>query len=117
MSRKILGFIIAVVLTFTLVGCTANNNKDNGKIKIITTLFPQYDFAKQIVGDKGDVELLLPPGVESHTYDPSASDIVNIGKADMFIYTENIWKYGQIRLLKILKAKMLKLWMFQKELL
>lgn len=109
MSRKILGFIIAVVLTFTLVGCTANNNKDNGKIKIITTLFPQYDFAKQIVGDKGDVELLLPPGVESHTYDPSASDIVNIGKADMFIYTGEYMEVWADKVIKNIKGKDVKI--------
>jgi len=57
------------------------------KPRIIATLFPQYDFTKQIVRDRAHVELLLPPGAESHTYEPSPADIIKINKADVFIYT------------------------------
>jgi len=60
---------------------------DNGKIQIVATLFPQYDFARQIAGDKAVITLLLPPGVESHSYEPAPSDIIKIGSADLFIYT------------------------------
>ena len=66
---------------------TEAKNDDNGKLKIISTLFPQYDFARQIAGDKADVSLLLPPGTESHSFDPKPGDIVNIYNADLFIYT------------------------------
>lgn len=58
-----------------------------GKIQVIATLFPQYDFARQIGGERVEVRLLLPPGVESHSFEPSASDIISIGEADLFIYT------------------------------
>ena len=63
--------------------------KDSGseKIQIVATLFPQYDFARQIAGDKADVRLLLPPGVESHSYEPTPSDIIKINDSDLFIYT------------------------------
>ncbi len=58
-----------------------------GKLKIVATLFPQYDFARQIAGDYADVTLLLPPGMESHSYDLRPSDMIKIKKSDMFIYT------------------------------
>lgn len=57
------------------------------KIHVITTLFPLYDFAKNIGQDKVDVVLLLPPGVEPHGFEPKPDDIVRINKADLFIYT------------------------------
>jgi len=59
----------------------------NGKIQVVTTLFPQYDFARAIGKDKAEVTLLLPPGVESHSYDPTPKDVVRIQKADLFIFT------------------------------
>ncbi len=61
--------------------------ENTGKPVITATLFPQYDFAKQIVKDRAVVVMLLPPGAESHTYEPSPADILKIGKSDMFIYT------------------------------
>jgi zinc transport system substrate-binding protein len=57
------------------------------KIKVVTTLFPMYDFAKNIGQDKVDVLLLLPPGVEAHAYEPKPSDIVKINESNIFIYT------------------------------
>lgn len=56
-------------------------------LKVIATLFPQYDFTRQIAGDKAEVRLLLPPGAESHSYEPTPSDMKNIANADLFIYT------------------------------
>ena len=57
------------------------------KISIVTTLFPHYDFAKVIGGNKVDVTLLLPPGVEAHAYEPKPSDILKIRNAHVFVYT------------------------------
>jgi zinc transport system substrate-binding protein len=57
------------------------------KLKVITTLFPIYDMAKHIGADKADVSLLLPPGVEAHSFEPKPSDIVKINEADIFVYT------------------------------
>ncbi len=98
--KKILTVILVVLLTTALFGCTQNQkasdlnlsenkneNIENEKIKIVTTLFPQYDFARQIAGDKAEVTLLLPPGAESHSFEPTPSDIITINKADIFIYT------------------------------
>ena len=61
--------------------------KENNKIQIIATLFPQYDFAKHIVGDKADVKLLLSSGVETHNYEPTPKDMILINNSDIFLYT------------------------------
>lgn len=89
--------IIAVLLTFFLIigaifialGNINKDNKQRDKITVVTSLFPEYDFVKQIGKDKVDVKILLPPGTESHTYEPTPKDIVSINEADMFIYTSN----------------------------
>jgi ABC-type Zn uptake system ZnuABC Zn-binding protein ZnuA len=57
------------------------------KIKVVATIFPNYDFTKQIGKDKVDVVKLLPPGVEAHGFEPRPKDVVTINKADVFVYT------------------------------
>ncbi len=58
----------------------------NEKISIVATAFAQYDFARQIVGEHADVIMLLSPGEESHTYEPTPEDILKIRECDVFIY-------------------------------
>lgn len=64
-----------------------STEKAKQKVNVITTLFPLYDMAKHIGGDKAEVFLLLPPGVEAHSFEPKPGDLVKINKADVFIYT------------------------------
>jgi zinc transport system substrate-binding protein len=94
--KKTLTFLIAaVLLIFLLTGCSPDRDKDvpavesakSDKIQVVATLFPQYDFTRQIAGDKAEVTLLLPPGVESHSYEPTPSDVIKISQSDLFIYT------------------------------
>lgn len=59
----------------------------HAKITIVTTLFPFYDFANQIGGEHVEVSLLLPPGVEAHSYAPTPKDMMRIKNADLFLYT------------------------------
>lgn len=54
---------------------------------IVASLFPQYDFARQITNGLMDVKLLLPPGTESHTYEPTPADVIELNKSALFIYT------------------------------
>ncbi|MBR5273281.1 MAG: zinc ABC transporter substrate-binding protein [Clostridia bacterium] len=84
--KKILCLILTILTLVSLTAC-GGENVGSEKIQIITSLFPHYDFARQIVGDKAEVTLLLKPGMESHTYDPSTADIYKITSADLFIYT------------------------------
>ncbi len=84
-------FIIFLVLIIPLIcaSCKKKENQINGqkKLNIITTLFPVYDFTRNISGDKAHVSLLLPPGVEPHGFEPKPGDMLNINSADIFIYT------------------------------
>ncbi len=57
------------------------------RLRIVTTIFPQFDFAREIGGGKADVAMLLKPGMESHSYEPSPRDIQSIQNSDLFIYT------------------------------
>lgn len=56
-------------------------------LQVVTTLFPLYDFTRQVGQDKVTVMLLLPPGVEAHTFEPKPSDIIKINKSDVFLFT------------------------------
>ena len=80
-------------------------SKTREKPRIIATLFPQYDFTKQIVRDRAEVQLLLPPGAESHTYEPSPADIIKISKADMFIYTGRHMEHWAEKIISSVKGQ------------
>jgi zinc transport system substrate-binding protein len=93
MKNKIIVGIIALVaivggmIALSQIKGTKQKNIDAGKIKITTTLFPLYDMAKNIGADKADVSLLVPPGVEPHTFEPKPNDIIKINEANCFVYT------------------------------
>jgi zinc transport system substrate-binding protein len=57
------------------------------RLTVVTTLFPLYDFARNVAGSRADVTLLLPPGVEAHSWEPRPQDVVRIHRADIFVYT------------------------------
>lgn len=83
-----------LVCCLILIACSkdqqpASNQKseNSGKLSVVTTLFPIYDFARSIGGTKADVSLLLPPGVEAHAFEPRPSDAVKTARAGLFIYT------------------------------
>lgn len=94
-GKRTLGLAGCLLLAaFLFAGCGPKQEEpekgvsgETGKIQVIATLFPQYDFARQVGGEHVQVQLLLPPGMESHSFEPSASDIISIGEADLFIYT------------------------------
>lgn len=78
--------ILCLLAASLAVGCVPRA-EDSGRLQITATLFPQYDFCRQIAGDRAEVTLLLPPGMESHNYEPSVSDILSIAQSDLFVYT------------------------------
>lgn len=85
--KKILAAVTAIALGASLCGCSGGETADSAdKPLIITTIFPEYDFARQVFGDTAEVRMLLKPGQESHSYDPSAKDIVEINGCDLFVY-------------------------------
>lgn len=56
------------------------------KLLVVTTIFPSYDFVRAIAGDKVELKLLLPPGAESHSFEPSPQDLIQAENSDLFIY-------------------------------
>ncbi|MDR0487725.1 MAG: metal ABC transporter substrate-binding protein [Treponema sp.] len=88
MKRAILLLITLAALLSGVVSCRPNKNAaaQNGKINITVTNFPPYDFVRQIAGDRVNLNMLLPPGSESHSFEPSPRDIITIQNSDIFIY-------------------------------
>ncbi len=82
-ERKL--FIVLLSLIF-LFGPKAFSEDSSKKIKIVTSVFPLMEFAGAVVGERGEVSLLLPPGAEIHTWQPRPSDIVRLSSADLFVY-------------------------------
>ena len=84
---KWIGVSIASLLVSLCASC--GTSSDDGKIDIIATIFPEYDWVMNVVGDKKEdinVKLLLDNGVDLHSYQPSFKDITSISKCDLFIY-------------------------------
>lgn len=88
-AALIMAFLLCLI---PLASCADEPDQEpNGadKLTVIATIFPQYDLARAIVGDKAEVTMLLAPESESHTYSPSMADIASVSEADLFIYTGN----------------------------
>lgn len=87
--RSTLIIAISLVLIATLLTSCKGEDKNNGKLKVVTTIFPVYDWTEQIVGEKDkdvDVSMLLSNGTDLHSYQPTAKDIKKIANCDVFIY-------------------------------
>ena len=92
--KRIASFFMALALAFSLTACTVPVEKaDDGKLQIVATLFPYYDFARAIVGDRADVTLLLSPGREAHSFEPTPLDAVTISESDVFLYNGGEGEY------------------------
>lgn len=96
--------MLALLLILALAGCQkttpASSTDTTKKITVITTLFPLYEFARGICGDRGEVSLLLPPGVESHSFEPQPADLARISKADLFVFTNAAMEPWALKLVK-----------------
>ncbi len=89
MKKLISIFAALSFLISTFSGCSQQSfYSDSEKLSIVTTIFPEYDWVNQIVGDSQnfDVSLLIKNGVDLHSYQPSVDDIAKISTCDIFIY-------------------------------
>lgn len=82
--------ILLAMLCALLSGCGAQSEPEGEGISVVATVFAPYDFARQLVGELGEVTLLLPPGSEAHSYEPSPKDIIEIQNCDLFIYVGGV---------------------------
>ncbi len=102
--RKLMVCLCAVMLVTG--GCSVTGGKDqtsgqdktDNRIKVVTTLFPYYDFARQVGGKYADVSLILPAGMDTHSFEPTAADMIRMGQADLILYNggENEQWVGQV---------------------
>ncbi|KLI25665.1 metal ABC transporter substrate-binding protein [Brachyspira hyodysenteriae] len=88
MQKKILIFL--TILLFSITSCNdanKNNNKtSNGKINVVATIFPIYDFTKNIALDNINLQMIIKPGIEIHSFNTTPADVIDIQNADVFIY-------------------------------
>lgn len=91
MWKKTLIWLIVSILSLSLfagcsVGKTAQAPSESEKLKVVTTIFPCYDLARAVAGERADLSMLVRPGAEIHSFDPSPQDILAVKNADVFIY-------------------------------
>ena len=84
--RRLRAFLLALTVAAGLCGCGRKPLQDNGKLRVVCTLFPYYDFVRQIGGDDVDVTLVVPAGRETHSFEPTPLDVIRISEADVFVY-------------------------------
>lgn len=115
--KKLVSIFLSIVIIcslFSISGCgkTEKVQNSDGKISIVTTIFPYYDFVRQLAGDKADVRLLLSPGSDPHSYEPTPSDIVAIENCDIFIYNggeSDEWVDGVLSSIENKNVKVMKM--------
>ena len=88
--KRPLSLLFALGLMLSLVGCAETEQHDPEKLRIVTTLFPYYDLARTIAGEKAEITLLCGAGRESHSYEPTPRDILRITEADLFLYNGGV---------------------------
>jgi zinc transport system substrate-binding protein len=98
LKKTILIFITLAAILFGAGGCKQNKKAvtrtADGKLNVTVTIFPPYDFVRQIAGDKINLSMLLPPGAESHSFEPSPRDIITAQNSGIFIYVggeSDVW--------------------------
>lgn len=90
-NKKIILLLIVILIMIVFSSCgkkveEAEKSKDNGKINVVASIFPEYDFLRQIGGDHINLTMLLTPGAESHSYEPTPQDILEVQNSDLFVY-------------------------------
>jgi len=88
---KLLTAILLLLLVAALLPACSKpgSTVPSTKLKVVTTLYPLYDFTRTVGGDAVEVSLLLPPGMEPHSFEPRPEDMMTVAKADIFIYTNS----------------------------
>jgi zinc transport system substrate-binding protein len=100
MKKKVLNKILPLLICCCLTGCqlvggetssegdknVQNAGEQRTKIQVVATLFPYYDFVRQIAGDLAEVSLVVPAGMDTHSFEPTPRDLIRMGEADLLIY-------------------------------
>lgn len=84
--KRIFASITLILSALLLTAGCAVQTQESDKLQIVATIFPPYDFTRQIAADKADITLLIRPGTDMHTYEPTVQDMEAVQNADLFIY-------------------------------
>ena len=104
LKKKMLVCILLLICICSLAGCKKGSQKDNeksGKLSVVTTIFPYYDFVKNIAGDKVELSMIVPAGQDLHSFKPDSTDMSNVLKADVLIYNSGTSEKWVDSLLKV----------------
>lgn len=100
MKCKVLWRFLLSLVVLMLYGCAGSSDNstntqisENGKLNVTTTLFPYYDFVKQIAGDKVNLTMVLPAGMDSHSFEPTPADMITIQTSDLLIYNGGVMEH------------------------
>lgn len=88
--KKFMASFAALALVAGLSACSGGRDNENSGLKVLCTVFPVYDWAREISGDKADVSLLVSGGTDMHSYQPSAEDMIEIAGCDILIYVGGV---------------------------
>lgn len=84
--KRFFAFLLIICLALSLCACGRGSIDNGGEgLEIVTTVFPAYDFACHIAGDKARVTLLVPPGSETHSFEPTPRDVITLQSCDLLI--------------------------------
>jgi len=108
-KNYVMVFCLLALLPFVMTACRSQEPKsgEKDKLKVVASLYPIYDFTRQIGRDKVDVTLLLPPGVEAHAFEPRPADMARIEQSDCLIFTGHAMEPWVDRLLQGITSKKL----------
>jgi len=113
MKRFISILLVLLLSASVLAGCGQKEQSVSGdKTSVVATIFPQYDFVREIAGDHVELTMLLPPGSESHSFEPTPQDIAKIQNCDVFIYVggdSDEWIKGILESMDTSKMKIISL--------
>ena len=85
MKKRFLALLLAAALGVSLCACTPKE-EDSGKLSVVCSLFPYYDFVREIGGEFVQVHLLVAAGREAHSFEPTPMDVIRVSRADVFVY-------------------------------
>ena len=119
--KRLLSLLLSLLLCLSLLcacGGETQEPSDDSALKIVSAVFPSYDFVRQLTaGTDAQVQLLIPPGTEVHSFDPSTRDIIAVQECDLFIYVggeNDVWVNrilsavsGDVRTLKLMDCVIL----------
>lgn len=86
--KKIISLLLVVIMCVAMCGCQKTTEENNNKLNIVTSMFPYYDITRAVIGDVEDIglEMAVKPGQDSHSFEPTPAEIINMEEADLFIY-------------------------------